>query len=60
MMRRWIALLALLAAALPVQIGMAADLSNPLKLMFVADAEENFIDVVDLDSREAVERIETK
>ena len=59
-MSRWISLLALLGTVLPVHIGAAADLSNPLKLMFVADAEENFIDVVDLDTREAVARIETK
>lgn len=35
-------------------------MSNPLKLMFVADAEENLIDVIDLDSREVIARIETK
>lgn len=38
----------------------AVDLSNPLKLMFVADTEENIIDIVDLDTRETVFRIETK
>jgi hypothetical protein len=59
-MRRWISLIALLATAMQLQVGSAADLSNPLKLMFVADAEENIIDVVDLDTREAVARIETK
>lgn len=36
------------------------DISNPLQLMFVADARDNIIDVVDLDTREAVFRIETK
>jgi DNA-binding beta-propeller fold protein YncE len=42
-----------------MSISWAADLSNPLKLMFVADAEQNLIDVIDLDSRETVFRIET-
>jgi len=39
---------------------LAVDISNPLKLMFVADAEDNVIDVIDLDARETVFRIETK
>lgn len=41
-------------------LALSADLSNPLNLMFVSDAEENFIDVIDLRSREVVARIETK
>lgn len=51
---------ALLAVLLsPVPAG-AVDISNPLTLMFVADAKDNVIDVIDLDSRETVFRIETK
>ncbi|HEX9876798.1 MAG TPA: hypothetical protein VGC50_09125 [Gammaproteobacteria bacterium] len=52
--------LAILIAGLgPAAVG-AVDISNPLKLMFAADAEDNLIDVIDLDSREKVFRIETK
>ena len=51
------ALLAVLLSAAPAG---AADISNPLKLMFVADARDNVIDVIDLDSRETVFRIETR
>ncbi len=36
------------------------DISNPLRLMFVADATDNVIDVVDLIDEEAIYRIETK
>jgi len=43
-----------------VESAWAVDISNPLKLMFVADARDNVIDVIDLDSRENVLRIETK
>ena len=35
------------------------DISNPLRLMFVADANENIIDVVDLYDEEVIYRIET-
>lgn len=49
----------LVAAMLP-SLALSADLSNPLNLMFVADAEDNLIDVIDLRSREVVARIETK
>lgn len=56
---RTLFVLMLAALALP-HAGYGADLSNPLKLMFVADAEDNIIDVVDLDTRESVARIETK
>lgn len=49
----------LLGQVLP-QPAWAVDISNPLKLMFVADSSENIIDVIDLESREAVFRIETK
>ena len=57
-------ILSLLSALLVVLLlpapGWAADISNPLTLMFVADARDNVIDVIDLDSRETVFRIETK
>jgi len=59
-MRRRALLTLLLAASTLPGLALSADLSNPLKLMFVADAEENLIDVIDIDSREAVARIETK
>jgi len=42
------------------QLALAVDISNPLELMFVADAKDNLIDVIDLDSREVVFRIETR
>jgi hypothetical protein len=38
---------------------LAADISNPRSLMFVADRSENFIDVISLDDEEVVKRIET-
>ena len=38
----------------------AADISNPLKLMFVADVRDNVIDVIDLESGKTVFRIQTK
>ena len=38
----------------------AVDISNPQRLAFVADAEDNIIDVVDLQENEVVFRIETK
>lgn len=50
----------LLVAAIFPGLAVAADLSNPLNLMFVADAEESLIDIIDLRSREVVARIETK
>ena len=40
-------------------IGHAADISNPTLFMFVADRDENFIDVISLDDAEVVHRIET-
>jgi DNA-binding beta-propeller fold protein YncE len=52
--------LAILIAQLVPAAAGAVDISNPLKLMFAGDAEDNLIDVVDLDSREHVFRIETK
>ena len=36
------------------------DISNPRRLMFVADATDNIIDIVDLIDEEVVFRIETK
>ncbi len=38
----------------------AVDISNPLRLMFVADTIDNVIDVIDLVDEEVVFRIETK
>ncbi|MEE9570480.1 MAG: hypothetical protein V3W02_02160, partial [Gammaproteobacteria bacterium] len=38
----------------------AVDISNPLRLMFVADTVDNVIDVIDLVDEEVVFRIETK
>lgn len=58
-MRRFLLLFTILTTTL-MRPAAAADLSNPLKLMFVADTEDNVIDVIDLDTREAVARIETK
>jgi len=40
--------------------GMAADISNPQQLMFVADRKENIIDVLHLSTREVAHRFETK
>jgi DNA-binding beta-propeller fold protein YncE len=40
-------------------IGHAADISNPTLFMFVADKDENFIDVVSLADAEVVHRINT-
>jgi len=37
----------------------AADISNPTQFMFVADSDENFIDVISLGEAEVVHRIET-
>ena len=37
----------------------AADISNPMKLMFVGDRTENLIDVISLDDKKVVHRIET-
>jgi len=37
----------------------AVDISNPMKLMFVGDQKENLIDVISLDDKEVVHRIET-
>jgi DNA-binding beta-propeller fold protein YncE len=51
---------ALLAVLLLPAPAAAVDISNPLKLVFAADARDNVIDVIDLDSGEAVFRIETK
>ena len=49
-----------LAAALAFSAPASAqDISNPLRLMFVADAVEPIIDVVDLYESEVVHRIET-
>ncbi len=54
------AILALAAAALTGGgTALAQDISNPLRLMFVADAVEPLIDVVDLYEGEVVYRIET-
>ncbi len=53
-------LCALLAAVLLPAPAAAVDVSNPLKLIFVADARDNVIDVIDVDSGMAVFRIETK
>ncbi|HEY5622755.1 MAG TPA: hypothetical protein VIV14_03265, partial [Gammaproteobacteria bacterium] len=57
----------MLRLLLPLALSIAAagsafaqDISNPLRLMFVADAEENIIDVVDLYDEEVVYRIETE
>jgi DNA-binding beta-propeller fold protein YncE len=54
-----ILLTALLISLLPALAG-AVDISNPLQFMFVADSEDNVIDIIDLDAREVVFRIETK
>jgi len=51
---------ALLAVLLLPASAAAVDISNPLKLVFAADARDNVIDVIDLDAGEAVFRIETK
>ena len=51
---------ALLAVLLLPAEAAAVDISNPLELMFVADARDNLIDVIDLDSGKAVFRIETR
>jgi DNA-binding beta-propeller fold protein YncE len=51
---------ALLAVLLLPAQAAAVDISNPLELMFVADARDNLIDVIDLDSGKAVFRIETR
>jgi len=59
-MRSFHALIAVAASVACGGTANAVDISNPLQLMFVADAQANLIDVVDLDSREAVFRIETK
>ena len=37
----------------------AADISNPTKFMFVADRQDDVIDVISLDDAEVVHRIET-
>lgn len=50
----------LIASIALVGTARAVDISNPLALMFVADAQDNIIDVIDLDSREVVFRIETR
>ncbi len=49
-------LLVIMLAAGSVQ---AADISNPMKLMFVGDNTENLIDVISLDDNEVIHRIET-
>lgn len=49
-------LIVLMLAAGSVQ---AADISNPLKLMFVGDAEKNLIDVISMDKGKVIYRIET-
>ena len=51
---------ALLVILLSPAPAWAADISNPLKFMFVADARDRVIDVIDLDSGEKVFRIDTK
>ena len=38
----------------------AVDISNPARLMFVADTIDNIIDIIDLVDEEVVFRIETK
>jgi DNA-binding beta-propeller fold protein YncE len=55
----------LLLVALVISFGSsslfaAVDISNPQRLMFVADAEDHVIDVIDLRENEVVFRIETK
>jgi DNA-binding beta-propeller fold protein YncE len=55
----------LLPVALVISFGSsslfaAVDISNPQRLMFVADAEDHVIDVIDLRENEVVFRIETK
>lgn len=59
-MRTFLVLLAALAGSMLLRPAWAVDISNPLSLMFVADAEDNIIDVIDLDSHENVFRIQTK
>ena len=49
----------LIALTLATACVQAADISNPMKLMFVGDATDNLIDVISLDDGEVVHRIET-
>jgi hypothetical protein len=51
---------AILALAFATAATAAVDISNPLRLMFVADTIDNVIDVIDLVDEEVVFRIETK
>ena len=44
----------------PLSLLAAVDISNPQRLMFVADAVDPIIDVIDLQANEVVFRIETK
>lgn len=57
-MRRLLLFAALSLIALDASADV--DISNPLKLMFVADREKPIIDVVDLEQGKAVYRIETQ
>lgn len=50
----------MLFAVAPSSLLAQVDISNPQRLMFVADAEDPVIDVVDLEDNEVVYRIETK
>ena len=55
-------LLGALVAFLCLSSGLFAqvDISNPQRLMFVADADDPIIDVIDLQENEVIFRIETK
>ena len=44
---------------LTVDLAHAADISNPMKLMFVGDRSENLIDVVSLEKGKRIHRIKT-
>lgn len=41
------------------QVSLAANISNPMNLMFAADREESFVDVIDVKSHKSVFRIKT-
>ena len=53
-----VALTALMLGSMP--LSAQVDISNPQRLMFVADAEDPVIDVIDLVENEVVFRIETE
>ena len=50
----------LVVSQIPSSLFAQVDISNPQRLMFVADGEDPVIDVIDLQENEVVFRIETK